>query len=200
VLAVVLFAGTAAGQDLLREVMARADRDLQDGRIAEAVAGFDAIIAREPQAAPHLWQRGIALFYAARYDDCRRQFESHRTVNPDDVENAAWHFLCVARQATPERARAALLPVGPDGRRPMREVYELFRGKLTPADVMRAAGSDAEGLFYGNLYVGLYFDVTGDAAAARRHLTAAADERFAAVGGYMHRIARLHVTMSRDRR
>ena len=26
--------------------------------------------------------------YVGRYDDCRRQFESHRAVNPNDVENA----------------------------------------------------------------------------------------------------------------
>ena len=61
-----------------------------------------------PDEAPYLWQRGIALYYAGRYDDCRRQFESHRSVNPDDVENAAWHFLCVARAESPAKARAAL--------------------------------------------------------------------------------------------
>jgi len=72
---------------------------------------------------PQLWQRGIALYYAGRYDDCRKQFEAHRTVNPDVVENAAWHFLCVARADSVAAARAALLPVGPDRRVPMHEVY-----------------------------------------------------------------------------
>jgi hypothetical protein len=38
-------------------------------------------------------------------------FYAGRTVNPNDVENAAWHFLCVARAESPEKARAALLPV-----------------------------------------------------------------------------------------
>src|SRR4029078_7815766 len=93
-------------------------------------------------------RRGIALYYAGRYADCRRQFESHRSVNPDDVENAAWHFLCVARAASPEKARAALLPVGPDARVPMREVYEMFRGALTPDRVLAAAGSRLDGQFY----------------------------------------------------
>jgi lipoprotein NlpI len=83
------------------QVMDQAVVDFRAGRIAEAVAGFDRVAAAVPQQAPQLWQRGIALFYAGRFDDCRRQFESHRTVNPDDVENAAWHFLCVAKSESP---------------------------------------------------------------------------------------------------
>lgn len=53
-------------------------------------------------------------------------------MNPNDVENAAWHFLCVARAESPEQARAALLPVGSDRRVPMRQIYEMFRGTLSP--------------------------------------------------------------------
>src|SRR5262245_7135390 len=101
-------------------------RDFVAGRIPESVAGFEAVIKADPASAPYLWQRGIALYYAGRFADCRDQFVSHRTVNPDDVENAAWHFLCVARADSPAAARAALLPVGPDARVPMRQVYEMF--------------------------------------------------------------------------
>ena len=111
----------------------------EKGRFAEAATAFDAVAKAVPDRAPQLWQRGIALYYAGRYDDCRRQFESHRTVNPDDVENAVWHFLCVARGESPAKAKAALLPVGPDARVPMREVYEMFRGTLTP--IFRTAAS-----------------------------------------------------------
>jgi len=76
-----------------REVLDTATADFRAGRIAESLSGFDRVIALQPEAAPHLWQRGIALFYAGRYADCREQFESHRTVNPADEANAAWHFL-----------------------------------------------------------------------------------------------------------
>ena len=110
-------------------IFQRAVADFQSGRIAESVAGFDALARLIPDDAPQLWQRGIALYYAGRYRDCRAQFESHRTVNPNDVENAAWHFACVARAETPARAKAALLPVGPDARRPMGEIYRMFSGK-----------------------------------------------------------------------
>src|ERR1041384_5123757 len=96
-----------------REIMDRAVADFESGRIAQSAAGFDRLAKIVPDYAPPLWQRGIALYYAGRYKDCRTQFELHRTVNPNDVENAAWHFLCVARADSPEKARRALLPVGP---------------------------------------------------------------------------------------
>src|ERR1700730_14830598 len=140
-----------------RAIFDRAVADFQSGRIAESVAGFDALAALVPSDAPQLWQRGIALYYVGRYQDCRAQFESHRTVNPDDVENAAWHFLCVARAESPERARAALLPVGPDPRVPLPQIYQMFRGTLAPEEVLAAAGDRLVSQFYAHLYIGLYF-------------------------------------------
>src|SRR5262245_24322414 len=114
-------------QERPQVVFDRAVSDFQNGRIPESVAGFDKLAQLVPAMAPQLWQRGIALYYAGRFKDCREQFESHRTVNPNDVENAAWHFLCVARSESPEKARTALLPVGPDPRVPMLQVYDLYR-------------------------------------------------------------------------
>jgi tetratricopeptide (TPR) repeat protein len=176
-----------------QELLARAVAAYRDGRAAEAAATFDDLVRLAPDAEPYLWQRGIALYHAGRYRDCRAQFESHRTVNPDDVENAAWHFLCVARQESPEAARAALLPVGPDPRRPMREIYQMFRGALAPEAVLAAAGAQTEARFYAHLYVGLYADAIGDRASAREHVAAAAADRFLGAGGYMHIVARVHL-------
>jgi lipoprotein NlpI len=175
-----------------QDIFERAVVDFQRGRIAESAAGFDRVAALLPDYAPQLWQRGIALYYAGRFKDCRAQFESHRTVNPDDVENAAWHFLCVARAGSAAKARAALLPVGPDLRKPMREIYQMFRGALTPDQVLEAAGNgDDMASFYAHLYVGLYYEATGDAKRALPHITAAADERYVDAG-YMHMVARVH--------
>ena len=64
---------------------------------------------------------------------------------------------------------------------------------MTPEQVMKAAGESASGQFYGNLYLGLYFEATGDPKRARAALEAAASERFRPVGGYMHMVARVHV-------
>jgi lipoprotein NlpI len=190
----VLVAGPVAAQSP-REQLDRAMSDFVAGRIAESVAGFDRLAKADHAGAPHLWQRGIALYYAGRFADCRDQFVSHRTVNPDDVENAAWHFLCVARVDSPAAAEKALLPVGPDARVPMREVYEMFRGRATEAQVMSAAGSDLTAQFFANLYVGLYLEATGKHDAARKRIATAADPRFAAAGGYMHDVARVHVKL-----
>jgi lipoprotein NlpI len=170
----------------------RAVADFLDGRLAESVAGFDTLARLDPDRAPQLWQRGIALYYAGRFKDCRLQFESHRTVNPNDVENAAWHFLCVARGESPQSARAALLPVGPDARAPMRQIYDMFRGSLTPDAVLAAAGARPESQFYAHLYVGLYAEALGNKDLALEHIKAAADDRFA-MGGYMHSVAKLHL-------
>ena len=171
----------------------RAVDEFEHGRFAQSAATFDQLAKAIPDEAPQLWQRGIALYYAGRYADCRRQFESHRTVNPDDVENAVWHFLCVAREQAPDKARAALLPVGPDPRPPMREVYEMFRGTMTPVQVLAASGGSPAGQFYAHLYIGLYYEALGNTARAREHLVIAAEPRYAREGGYMHVVAKVHL-------
>lgn len=170
----------------------RAIADFRGGRIAESVAGFDALVKVAPDLAPELWQRGIAQYLAGRFKECRAQFESHRTVNPNDVENPAWHFACVARAESAAAAKAALLPVGPDSRQPMREVYQMLRGTLAPEEVLTAAGTQLSAQFYAHLYLGLYFDAIGSKAKALEHMTTAASDRYASVGGYMHTVARLH--------
>lgn len=174
-------------------ILNRAVTDFENERFEESVAGFDNLVKSSPAQAPYLWQRGIALYYVKRYDDCRRQFESHRTVNPDDVENAAWHFLCVARAESSGKARAALLPVGPDARMPMREIYEMFRGTLTPEQVVSAAGQRPDAQFYAHLYAGLYLDALGMKDRALEHIKIAAADRFQPLGGYMHMVARIHL-------
>jgi lipoprotein NlpI len=182
-----------------RAVFDKAVADFEAGRVAESAAGFDTLAKLVPSLAPELWQRGIALYYAGRYEDCRRQFESHRTVNPNDVENAVWHFLCVARAESAEKAKAALLPVGPDSRVPMRQVYDMFRGAMSPDMVLKAAGSRDSAQFYAHLYVGLYFDALRDTQRALEHITMAAADRYAETGGYMHTVAKVHLGVLRGR-
>lgn len=191
-----LTAGLSA-QSSTEQLMDRADAALLAGRVDEAIRGFDAVIAARPAQAPFLWQRGIALYYAGRYRDCRLQFEAHRQVNPDDVENAAWHFLCAAHETSFASARKALLPVGPDPRTPMREVYELLQGTASPDEVLAAGKGSASGRFYAALYVGLFYDAQGDTARARTHLEVAARDEFSRAGGYMHAVAALHVRTRR---
>jgi lipoprotein NlpI len=150
-----------------------------DAKPVESARLFDQLVEAVPSAEPELWQRGLALYYADRFADGRAQFELHRTVNPNDVENPAWHFLCVAKLEGVEAARAKLLPVGEDSRVPMKEILELFSGRGNQAAVLQAAGQ-GEGevrknqLCYAHLYLGLFHEAAGNAEKAREHITQAA--------------------------
>jgi len=194
--AMLALAGAAGAQAPVQDpeqIFERAVADFRESRFVESAAGFDRLAKVIPDYAPALWQRGIVLYYAGRYRDCRAQFESHRTVNANDVENAAWHFLCVARAESPAKARAALLPVGFDPRPPMVQIYQMLQGSRKPEDVLSAAGARPEALFYAHLYLGLYFEALGVRDRALEHITAAAADRYAELGGYMHMVARVHL-------
>ncbi len=173
-------------------------RLLFDGKPEASARGFDAIVQARPEMEPHLWQRGLALYYATRFADGRRQFELHRTVNPADVENVTWHFACMAREAGPEAARQAILPVGDDGRVPMTEVLAFYRGS-GPADAVIAAADSApeatrrDARCYAHLYLGLHAEALGQADRAREHMVLAAG-RFS-MDHFMGAIARLHARL-----
>ena len=162
----------------------------------ESANAFDLLVKAQPASEPELWQRGLALYYANRFDDGRRQFEIHRTVNPADVENVAWHFACVARDKGPAAARQAIIPVGADGRVPMKEILDLFAGRAEPAAVLAAAEAGPEAvrrnqLCYAHLYLGLYAEAIGDADAAKRHMLLAAGPF--SMDHYMGKVAQVHV-------
>ena len=153
----------------------RAVADFKNAHIMETASGFDQVAKLVPDRGRNSGSVASRLYSQGRYQDCREQFESHRTVNPDDVENAAWHFLCVARAESPAKAKAALLPVGPDGRAPMRQIYLMFRGELTPDQLMGSAQTSTESQFYGHLYAGLYAEALGNKTAALKHISQAAE-------------------------
>ena len=174
------------------------------GNFKESVADFDRVIALAPAQGPHHWQRGIALYYAGRFEEGRKQFELHQTVNPSDVENAVWHYLCVARAQGAEKARAALIEIKADARVPMMEIYALFQGKLKPDDVLKAARAGdppsarlRNQIFYAHLYLGLHFEAAGDAKQAREHILKAADEF--SEDHYMGDVARVHAARFRKK-
>ena len=168
---------------------------LRSGKSKEAVELFDRYLKLEPQALPGLWQRGIALYFAHDYKRGVKQFEVHREVNPNDVENAAWHFLCVAKAQSFEKAKTVVLPAPNDPRAPMEEVLEMLSTGDTkkvirkmesfPVNTRLRASAD----FYGNFYLGLYADAAGDRAEAKRYLDLAAKD---ASVSYMGDVARVY--------
>ena len=169
-----------------------------DARPVESARVFDQLVEAVPAAEPDLWQRGLALYYADRFADGRAQFELHRTVNPNDVENPAWHFLCVARLDGIEAARARLLPVGDDPRVPMKEILALYSGQGDEAAVIQAAEQGAgearkNQLCYARLYLGLYHEAAGDEKKAREHITQAAGPF--QMDHYMGKVAVMHAKL-----
>jgi lipoprotein NlpI len=151
-------------------------------RIEDSAIAFDKVIEAVPQAKPQLWQRGLTLYYAKRYQDGREQFETHQTANSNDVENAAWHFLCVARLEGADAARKALIPIEGDTRVPMKQVHALFAGTGSVEAVLTAAGEGDDSprrrnhLCYAHLYLGLYFEALGDDTKAKDHILKAATD------------------------
>jgi lipoprotein NlpI len=167
------------------------------GKIAESIKDFDKYLELQPDKKPSHWQRGISYYYAGRHDDGRKQFEGYQTFDSNDVENAVWRFMCMARDQGLAKARADMLKIGPDERIPMRQIYDLFLDKLTAKDVLAAAKAGKpsaeqlnERLFYAHLYIGIYEDLQGNKNAALEHMRTAADQH--RIGHYMWDVARIH--------
>jgi lipoprotein NlpI len=169
-------------------------------RFKESVADFDKELELRPANKPYHWQRGIALYYAGDYAAGREQFELHKSVNPGDVENAAWHFLCVARASGADKAKDLLIPVVGDPRVPMSQVHDLFAGKATDDAVIRAAMAGnpdpddlKDRLFFAHFYIGLHDEALGNAAGAKEHIDLAAGKY--AQDHYMGWVARVHAKL-----
>jgi hypothetical protein len=74
--------------------------------------------------------------------------------------------------------------------RVMRQIYQMFKGEMSPEQMLASARATPEAQFYAHLYAGLYFEATGNRKRARAEITTAADHY--TVGGYMHDVAVVH--------
>ena len=82
----------------------------------------------------------------------------------------------------------------------MKQVLELFAGKLKPQDVLDAAERAKlkdeelkEARFYAHLYVALYYESEGDAKKCLEHMTEAAEKY--KIGHYMWDVAAVHLKL-----
>lgn len=189
---------SAFAEDTARSAFERGVQMFFDANPKGSVEAFDVLLKLEPSVKPQLWQRGLSLYYAADFKAGREQFETHQTYNTNDVENAAWHFLCVAKADGVEAARKVLIPIEGDARVPMRQVHDLFAGKAKPEDVLKAAES-GEGnelrnhRCYAHLYLGLYFEAIGEQAKSKEHVVKAA--RDYKMDHYMGKVAQVHMKL-----
>jgi len=169
------------------------------GDVAGSVAAFDAAVAKTPALRGVLWQRGLSLYYADRFDDCSQQFRGDVALNPRDAEEIVWTVLCDAQKTKDFAAASAGMPNVPDERRPiMREVLALFRGTSTPEALQRAGdagGKDSASYFYARLYLGLYYEAQGDKARAAAYVADAVGSGYARRSGggdYMVALAKVY--------
>jgi lipoprotein NlpI len=154
---------------------------LRLGEFPAAIADFDRYCELSPKAEPRHWQRGLAYYLAGRYPDAQRQFTRCLQSNSNDVENAIWHFLSVAKTNGVEKARAALLPVGHDRRPLLNEVYDVYAGKLDADALLKKLEGVVAGhpemedsRFLVHYYLAQYFEVTGNAQRSLALLSQAA--------------------------
>jgi lipoprotein NlpI len=178
------------------------DLYLRAGEIAKSVVQFRRYVARVPEHEPELWQYGIALALTGDYQAGQKLFELHRSVNPHDVENALWHFYCVAKASTAEQARGLVLPAPGDRRVPMESLLQLYRGAVDEAVVRAAVAELPDGsrghssaAFFADLYLAMHADAIGNRQQALELAQqAAAVEEI----NYMTDVGRVYHSVLRD--
>ncbi|GIX05175.1 MAG: hypothetical protein KatS3mg114_1044 [Planctomycetaceae bacterium] len=184
-----------------RAWLARGDAWFLLGDFARAVADYDRMIRLDPAWKPRHWQRGLALFFAQRYAESAAQFTWYHEQDQVDRENGIWRYLAMTCLEGEAKARSTLLRYDQDDRPPLPLLYRMFAGELTPEQVLsevrqrpRDASSEAV-WFYTRLYLGCFYWVRGEAAAAYEHLDQALRITWPLHAGYgprmMWHVARL---------
>jgi len=172
------------------------------GDFSGSVADFERYVSLRPEVERRLWERGIAYYFTGQYAQGAQQFELYQTYHDNDVENSVWRYLCQAKVGGTEQAREQLLSIQYDSRVSLMEIYHLFQGTGTEAQVLEAISANdpnptemTSRTFYGHYYLGLYHESLGQRERAIRHIEQAvevpADSRF--ISRYMWDIARVHL-------
>lgn len=85
---------------------------LADGNITEALADLSAALAADPASIGGLWELGVALYYADRFEDAAAHFAGMHAATPN-AEAVIWHHACRKRLAP--KPRPAALALGTAG-------------------------------------------------------------------------------------
>lgn len=186
-----------------KDPSARGDAHFKLGEFAKAVAEYERMVELDPSIEKSHWRRGIAAFYAGRYDKAAHQFEIYNSFDNVDRENGIWRYFSQFKAYGKEKAREGLLKYEKDDREPFPDVYQLFEGKRTPEQILEKLKSAELGdearksrSFYAHLYIGLNLAVEGKTAEAIPHLRKSVENKWARGAGfgpdYMWHVGRLH--------
>ena len=176
------------------------------GQMNACVAAYDKLIELQPSLEPKLWQRGLALYYAKKFETGVQQFETHQLVNTQDVENAVWHLLCAAKISNVEEGRKKLIPITEDRRVPMSQIYEMYAGRMTPEQVLAIANRTSPRVeldseqhrlqrYYAQLYIGLYYEMLKKEEASIEAMKKAAQLNPLGKTNFMGQVARVHLQL-----
>lgn len=176
------------------------------GQMDACVAAYDKLIELQPSLEPRLWQRGLALYYAKKFEKGVQQFETHQLVNTQDVENAVWHLLCAAKISNVEAGRKKLIPISEDRRVPMSQIYEMYAGRMTPEQVLTIANQTSPSVeldseqhrlqrYYAHLYIGLYYEMLENEQASLDSMKKAAELNPLGKTNFMGQVARVHLQL-----
>ena len=144
-----------------REYVKVAVERLKKGEIAESVLDFDKAIELDGNLAPYLWQRGLALYFNEKYDQCSDQFKKDLLVNPKDTEETVWEYICRSENFPETNQKFMLKQINNDKRPIMRSVYMLFNNEITPEELDNfGSKGDPSSYFYSRLYLALYSHTT----------------------------------------
>ena len=161
------------------------------GQIGAAIEDFDRAEQVDERLTPYLWQRGLAYYYAQRFEAGAAQFELDLTVNGQDVEETVWRYLCIAQSRGGDAAIATLLPVRHDPRPFMQPVYALYAAQISVEALLAwASAAEPRGQFYCYLYIGPHYEAWRDAAQAKHYLLLAAQANL--FDDYMWHLAIVH--------
>lgn len=153
----------------------RGDLRMFLARFEEAEHDFSQMVVLKPSLDAGHWRLGIANYFAGHPDRGAAQFEKYHSFDSVDRENGIWRYFCHFKSEGREAAQKQLLRYDKDDRPPFREVYQLFQGTMTPADVLKVCeGKDGDGKdslrFYSHLYVGLNASLENRSGEAIRNL------------------------------
>lgn len=181
----------------------RGDAKFFLGDFAGALADYEKMVELDPQEDRSHWRRGIAYFYNKQYDAAASQFNRYHSFDNVDRENGIWRYLSHFESKGAEAAAKELLKYDKDDREPFGDVYKLFSGEVSGAEILgkitAAEITDSElekRMFYANLYIGLNEAIHGRNETALKSLEEAAENSWAPRAGYgphyMWHVARLH--------
>ena len=114
----------AADPNEARKLVFQGMEAFRRGNVDESISLFDKADALQPDGSlhPYLWQRGLSLYYADRFQEASDQFRTDVAVNPNDVEEIVWDIASLLRihpDEFPPRNMMSLPPGRQDRRKIM---------------------------------------------------------------------------------